>query len=351
MRKRHLPISSNHNIAFVVLVTVMTITVGDRLTSTSSPSDQDEHSRTVWHPVNHHDRHDEEWQRRVDQSSSDTFTGFHALKANPMLTVPEKEVGEHPNNNSGPGSTTLQPNHDDGEGIVTLESPASIFDDRISNGAGEAPFRIPPPKIPQALQYERSGVAVSEHKGPYHPALHSIHYTTNHSEEERKDMLATRPKEIARESNNGRASGRPKEADRYISRNGIDQDRPEVMDSGKPPEGVLPSTVRGQMNKSDRSSRHRDAVSGMNGTMEEHRAGAEALRDTKGSGTTLGKEAWHTNKHPRKALVRGRIRKAHVRSSSVRGDTVPRKYHPHRHHKISPKTAYPRIPIAPPGKQ
>ncbi|EER20484.1 hypothetical protein Pmar_PMAR010225 [Perkinsus marinus ATCC 50983] len=84
------------------------------------------------------------------------------------------------------------------------------------------------------------------------------------------------------------------------------------MDSGKPPEGVLPSTVRGQMNKSDRSSRHRDAVSGMNGTMEEHRAGAEALRHTKGSGTTLGKEAWHPHKHPRKALVRGRIRKAHV---------------------------------------
>ncbi|KAF4682077.1 hypothetical protein FOZ62_021887, partial [Perkinsus olseni] len=58
---------------------------------------------------------------------------------------------------------------------------------------------FPTPRTPHALQYERSGVPVSEHKGPYHPALHSVHYTTNHSDEERRDMEALRAEKAKQE--------------------------------------------------------------------------------------------------------------------------------------------------------
>ncbi|KAF4666733.1 hypothetical protein FOZ61_009310 [Perkinsus olseni] len=196
MRGSILPL---HTILISLLVTVFTFAGAQRPGEASDEG----HSRTVWHPVNHHETHDVEWQRKIDEKNAETLSGFPVLKANPLLTEPqgkEDDESSHHHNNSDDDEVKVEPTrlpHDGQWGIDTTEKPASIFD-RMSSSTGGA-FNFPTPRTPHALQYERSGVPVSEHKGPYHPALHSVHYTTNHSDEERRDMEALRAEKAKQE--------------------------------------------------------------------------------------------------------------------------------------------------------
>ncbi|KAF4756976.1 hypothetical protein FOZ63_011106, partial [Perkinsus olseni] len=217
MRGSILPL---HTLLISLLVTVFTFAGAQRPGEASDEG----HSRTVWHPVNHHETHDEEWQRKIDEKNAETLSGFPALKANPLLTEPQgKEDDESSHHNNSDDEVEVEPTrlpHDGQWGIDTTEKPASIFD-RMSSSTGGA-FNFPTPRTPHALQYERSGVPVSEHRGPYHPALHSVHYTTNHSDEERRDMETLRAEKAKQEERNSHRARTVEEGDHQPGR--VDDD-------------------------------------------------------------------------------------------------------------------------------
>ncbi|KAF4680141.1 hypothetical protein FOZ60_014010 [Perkinsus olseni] len=407
MRGSILPL---HTILIYLLVTVFTFAGAQRPEEASDEG----HSRTVWHPVNHHETHDEEWQRKIDEKDTQTLSGFPALKANPLLTEPQgKEDDESFHHNNSDDEVEVEPTrlpHDGQWGIDTTEKPASIFD-RMSSSTGGA-FNFPTPRTPHALQYERSGVPVSEHRGPYHPALHSVHYTTNHSDEERRDMEALRAEKAKQEEqrnahrartveeggnqpgrvdddaagsagkvraqtgasssqldgarvdgggDRGRENGEAQEADRDTRevQAGVDEE-PQRGELSEPERQAVeaPSTTKstGTQNSGSTTDEHSEVTPATTATPNHNTVDVEGQNEGKGSSTPgEEKEAIMADGGEGKAHERlgGRPRKK-VPGKRAQGgeDTVPKRYHPRLHHKDTSKTPHPpHMPIAPPGYQ
>ncbi|KAF4671644.1 Lysine-specific histone demethylase 1A [Perkinsus chesapeaki] len=274
-------------------------------------------SDTVWHPINHHSD-EEERQRMMHQfGGAQTLPGFPSLKANPLLTA---EEDNHPKE------------------VGSLELPA--------------------PRIPNATQYERSGVPVSEHKGPYHPALHSVHYNSNHSDEEiREEGDNRRHNSNGEEEEDGlefhgkthtttkmavgehKAGGREVEGDNEAigSKGGgevhVHDDNSGTSRVGPQQGGVTIGGGNQVMSHGDTIGRLSKEETNVMGSKEEHEEGMEHA----------GHE-WHPHRHHR--------HKGHTNDNGkgkLGHDKVPKEYHPSLHHKAESKATDSDLPMAPPG--